>query len=169
LEEAGGQVGWGGYLEQRDLYRGFDHFNPDAQEAREYHLGVDFWAGEGTSVHAPWEGVIHSWAERAAPGDYGPVILIMHQFGDKEVASLFGHLCLSSLDGLYEGKPIDRGDLIGYLGSPRENGGYAPHLHFQMIYDLQGFRGDYPGVCSLGDLPYYRRNCPDPMEFLQYF
>ena len=169
LGEVNGQAGWGGYLEQRNLYRGFDNFNPDTQECREYHLGIDFWADAGTGVYAPLDGVIHSWADRATAGDYGPVILLVHRLRDREVHSLFGHLSRDSLQGLYEGKPIRRGDFIGSLGSPAENGGYAPHLHFQLIYDLQGFRGDYPGVCSLSELPYYRRNCPDPMEVLRYF
>ena len=169
MGETGGLIGWGGYLEQRDLYRGFDNFNTDTREVREIHLGVDFWAAAGTGVHAPWDGVIHSWADRTVPGDYGPVILLVHQIGDREVHSLFGHLSRGSLEGLYEGKPISRGDLIGHLGASGVNGGYAPHLHFQLIYDLQGIRGDYPGVCSLAELPFYRLNCPDPMALLGYF
>ena len=169
LEETNGKVGWGGYLEQRNLYRGFDNFNPRTQEPREYHLGVDFWAASGTSVHAPWDGVVHSWANRTALGDYGPVILLVHHVEDRAVASLFGHLSGSSLQGLHEGKVFRRGDLIGFLGTLGENGGYAPHLHFQLIYDLQGYQGDYPGVCSLPELPFYRQNCPDPMQMLGYF
>jgi len=169
LRASGGQVGWGGYLEKRNLYRGFDNFNPDAKQAREYHLGVDFWAAAGTGVYAPWEGSIHSWSDRTTPGDYGPVILLEHRFGEKTVYSLYGHLSRSSLQGVYEGKPIRKGGLIGHLGSSQVNGGYAPHLHFQLIYDLQGFRGDYPGVCSLAELPFFRQNCPDPMEWLGYF
>ncbi|MGB5188485.1 MAG: peptidase M23, partial [Robiginitalea sp.] len=57
---------------------------------------------------------------------------------------------------------------IGRLGSAKENGGYAPHLHFQLIRDLEGFRGDYPGVCALQQLEFYRQNCPDPMKYLNY-
>lgn len=169
LGEVHYKVGWGGYLERRNLYRDFQNFNPGAQQAREYHLGIDFWADAGTSVHAPWAGTIHSWADRAIPGDYGPVILILHKLPDREVVSLYGHLSRNSLGGLHRGKPIARGELIGYLGTPEENGGYAPHLHFQLIHDLQGHRGDYPGVCSRADLDYYRQNCPDPMPLLGYF
>ena len=168
LRQENGLVAWGGYLEKRDLYRDFVHFNPDAKDAREYHLGIDFWADAGTGVYAPWGGVVHSWAHRTAPGDYGPVILMEHRLENTKVYSLFGHLSIASLKGLSGGKPFRRGDLIGQLGTLEENGGYAPHLHFQLIYDLGGFRGDYPGVCSFSDLPFYSRNCPDPMEMLQY-
>jgi hypothetical protein len=168
LRQENGLVAWGGYLEKRDLYRGFEHFNQVEGHAREYHLGIDFWADEGTGVYAPWSGVVHSWAHRTAPGDYGPVILTEHRLGNSKVYVLFGHLSIANLNGLSRGKPIGRGDLIGYLGSSAENGGYAPHLHFQLIYDLGGMRGDYPGVCSFSELPFYSRNCPDPMEMLQY-
>ena len=169
LREENGQVAWGGYLEKRDLYRDFKHFNPDVEAAREYHLGVDFWADAGTGVYAPWDCTVHSWAHRTAAGDYGPVILMVHQLENTKVYSLFGHLSITSLQGLCEGKPFRRGDLIGHLGSSGENGGYAPHLHFQLIYDLQDFRGDYPGVCTFSDLSFFSRNCPGPMELLQYF
>ena len=44
----------------------------------------------------------------------------------------------------------------------KENGDYPPHLHFQIILDIENFYGDYPGVCSENDLKYYSQNCPDP-------
>ncbi|MFZ9004969.1 MAG: peptidoglycan DD-metalloendopeptidase family protein, partial [Robiginitalea sp.] len=169
LREENGQVAWGGYLEKRELYRDFKQFNPAGGQAREYHLGVDFWAGAGTGVYAPWDGTVHSWAHRTSPGDYGPVILFEHRLDNVTVYSLFGHLSIASLQGLYEGKPIRRGDLIGHLGSSGENGGYAPHLHFQLMYHLQDFRGDYPGVCTLSDLLFFSENCPDPIQMLRYF
>lgn len=169
LREVHGQVAWGGYLEHRNLYRDFKHFNAQVEQAREYHLGVDFWADAGTGVYAPWDGTVHSWAHRTEPGDYGPVILLFHRLEEFQGYSLFGHLSTDSLRGLYAGKPFRRGDLMAHLGTPGENGGYAPHLHFQLIFDLQGYRGDYPGVCAFSDLPFFRGNCPDPMEMLGYF
>jgi len=51
------------------------------------------------------------------------------------------------------------------LGKPDENGGWPPHLHFQLIRDMQGFVGDYPGVCAKQDLTFYANNCPDPSAF----
>lgn len=169
LRDESGKVAWGGYLEHRALYRDFRHFNPEVEEPREYHLGVDFWTEAGTGVHTPWDGTVHSWAHRTAPGDYGPVILMEHRLEHTQVYSLFGHLSMASLQGLHAGRSFRRGDRIGHLGTPRENGGYAPHLHFQLIYDLQGYQGDYPGVCAFSDLPFFRQNCPDPMKVLRYF
>ena len=47
------------------------------------------------------------------------------------------------------------------------NGDYAPHLHFQIIKDVQDFVGDYPGVCSKMDLEFYKKNCLDPELLLR--
>jgi murein DD-endopeptidase MepM/ murein hydrolase activator NlpD len=165
----GADVLYGGYLERRRLYKDFTHFNPKGKYAREYHLGVDFWAPSGTGIYAPWAGKVSSWANRSLPGDYGPVIILEHQRADRKLFSLYGHLSVDSLEGLYEGMPVRAGRCIARLGSVAENGGYAPHLHFQLIWDLQGYQGDYPGVCALPDLPFYGQNCPDPMDLLGYF
>jgi len=169
LAEVQGLVAYGGYLEKRTLYKGFDHFRADKRQEREYHLGVDFWAPAGTSIHTPWKGRVHSWANRMLPGDYGPVIILEHHPADGPLYSLFGHLATKSLDGLFRGKLFEAGQRIGWLGNKEENGGYAPHLHFQFIRDLQGFKGDYPGVCAFRDLGFYRQNCPDPLPLLDFF
>ena len=169
LTRTGGLVAFGGYLEKRRLYTGFKHFQTDRTQSREYHLGIDFWAPSGTGVHAPWAGTIHSWANRALPGDYGPVVILEHNGEDGNFYSLYGHLSLPSLMGLSQGKPIQGGQCLGHLGTPHENGGYAPHLHFQIIRDLQGLEGDYPGVCTRSDLPFYSQNCPDPLPMLGFF
>jgi murein DD-endopeptidase MepM/ murein hydrolase activator NlpD len=161
-------VAFGGYLEKRGLYTGFEHFNKSEAAGREFHLGVDFWAPSGTSVHTPWAGRVHSWANRIIPGDYGPVVILQYEILGEHLYGLYGHLSLQSLSGLSEGMEFQAGEKIGSLGTARENGGYAPHLHFQLIRDMQGFQGDYPGVCAFSDLVYYRQNCPDPMKFLNY-
>jgi hypothetical protein len=74
-------------------------------------------------------------------------------------------LASTDLEGLYEGMPISLGQVICHLGEPHENGGWPPHLHFQLIRDMQGFHGDYPGVCSQRDVAFYAENCPDPATF----
>jgi murein DD-endopeptidase MepM/ murein hydrolase activator NlpD len=74
---------------------------------------------------------------------------------------------LESLDGKTEGAAVKKGAIIGQLGAPPVNGDYAPHLHFQIIGNLQGKKGDYPGVCSKTDLGFYKENCPDPNLLLK--
>ena len=70
------------------------------------------------------------------------------------------------LAALKVGAAIAAGQLLCHLGKPAENGGWPPHVHFQLIRDMQGWQGDYPGVCSQQDVGFYAKNCPDPKLFL---
>ena len=166
LAEHKAKVGYGGYLEKRGIYNRSENFKVVNQDERDIHLGVDFWAEEGTSVVAPWDGKIHSFRNNVGFGNYGPTIILSHDFDGFKFHTLYGHLSLESLNGLDKGDVIKAGTIIGTLGSPSINGDYPPHLHFQIIYDLEGNSGDYPGVCSLTDLKHYELNCPDPCIFL---
>ena len=69
---------------------------------------------------------------------------------------------LVSFEKLKVGQGFKQGDKIATLGDANINGDYPPHLHFQIIKDIQGYKGDYPGVCSESDLGYYKGNCPNP-------
>lgn len=155
------RVAYGGYLERRNLYNGNEAFL-EGEERRDVHLGVDFWAEAGTAVLAPIDGEVHSFKNNAIKGDYGPTIILRHTIKGVVFQSLYGHLSLESLDGLYEGKPFKKGKVLATLGRPKVNVNYAPHLHFQLILDLQGMQGDYPGVCRVSEKGFYRANCPDP-------
>lgn len=130
LSETGAAVAFGGYLEPRMLYRHFGHFEGTGSPVRNIHLGVDFWAPVGTEVHCPYPGKVHSFANRAFPGDYGPVILLEHEVDGTPLYSLYGHLSAASLRGLEKGRRFEAGELLGDLGYRQENGGYEPHLHF---------------------------------------
>ena len=81
--------------------------------------------------------------------------------------TLYGHLSLKSISHLKVGMAFKQGELLGDLGGANINGDYPPHLHFQIIKDLQNFNGDYPGVCNKNDLGFYLRNCPDPNLLLK--
>ena len=162
------RVAFGGYLERRGLYDSFHHFRDAPGKTRNIHLGVDFWAPDGTQVLSPFPGYIHSWSSRPDPGDYGAVLIMEHHLQWGAFYTLYGHLSHQSLNGLVAGRFLQAGVPLGLLGGERENGGYYPHLHFQVIRDLQDHSGDYPGVCAEADLGFYRQNCPDPLPFLGY-
>lgn len=162
IRAAGGLVAYGGYLEQRKLYTKSDHFNPKGEAPRNIHLGVDFWAREATSVHAPIEGIVHSMADNKEPGNYGPTVILSHGEGLNRFYTLYGHLSRNSLNSLTVGSLKKAGEKLGRIGAVKENGGYAPHLHFQLIRDIGNFKGDYPGVCTEASRAYYSNNCPDP-------
>ena len=160
----GGNCGIGGYLEERVIYRRSSHYE-NSDNPRCMHLGVDIWMSAGTDVFAFAEGIIHSVAINDTYGDYGGTIILEHQFNKSKLYSLYGHLSHESIANARVGGIINQSEQIGQLGTWDENGNWPAHLHFQLILDLQGSLGDYPGVCSKTDLPFYQENCPNPMSF----
>lgn len=169
LEKHQAYVAYGGYLEKRNIYQTSDHFNNSApvEEIRNIHLGIDFWAPGGTKVIAPFKGKVHSFANNNILGDYGPTIILEHETKNGIFYTLYGHLSLDSLKNLEVGDLILPNQKFASFGGPEVNGNYAPHLHFQVIFNLEGMHGDYPGVCCQKDLAHYSSNCPDPMEFIK--
>jgi murein DD-endopeptidase MepM/ murein hydrolase activator NlpD len=168
LQSAGAKYGIGGYGEHRTVYsrsRVFD--DPSGGEPRRLHLGTDIWGTAGTPVYAPMDGVVHSFAFNNAYGDYGATIILRHTIGETILHSLYGHLSLRDLDGLDEGKPVLAGTEIAHFGVPAENGHWPPHLHFQLILDMENKQGDYPGVCRYSEREKYLSNCPDPDSILR--
>lgn len=167
-QQQGATIAYGGYLEVRNLYKRSGHFNQeDPNTERNIHLGVDFWAGAGTAVVAPLSGILHSFQDNKGMGDYGPTIIIEHELEGEQFYTLYGHLNRASLEGITVGQRINAGQVFAQLGTAEVNGDYAPHLHFQIIRDLQGKQGDYPGVCSQQGLAFYQQNCPNPALLLQ--
>lgn len=162
------KVAFGGYNEVRNIYKRSGHFyteNPN--DERNIHLGVDFWCAAGTEVLAVLNGVVHSFNDNTAFGDYGPTILLEHKQSNIVFYTLYGHLSVASLQDLKVGMPITQGQVIGTLGDARVNGNYAPHLHFQIIRDVEGGFGDYKGVTSLNDKEKDLKNCPNPNLLLK--
>ncbi|MDW5290385.1 peptidoglycan DD-metalloendopeptidase family protein [Formosa sp. PL04] len=168
LKQYHGKVGYGGYLEVRDLYKRSTYFNSeDKVTERNIHLGIDLWCDAGTSVLAVLKGTVHSFRNNTNYGDYGPTIILKHAVSNVEFYTLYGHLSLESISKLKVGQMVAQGQKIGDLGTSKINGDYPPHLHFQIIKDIQTYSGDYPGVCSPLDLEFYRVNCPDPNVLLK--
>jgi len=164
------KVAYGGYLEQRKLYDRSDYFQADRPEdKRNIHLGIDLWCAAGTEVLSPLDGLVHSFQENTNYGDYGPTLILQHDLGGHIFHTLYGHLSRESLAEKKIGQNITTGEVIACLGEPAVNGDYAPHLHFQIIRDMQGNKGDYPGVCSKATLDFYKDNCPDPNLLLKIY
>ncbi len=78
-------------------------------------------------------------------------------------------MSLESLKDKKVGDVIKQGQQIANLGLPPVNGDYAPHLHFQIIIDIENNFGDYAGVCSPTKLDFYTKNCPDPNLLLKIY
>ncbi|TRX35690.1 peptidoglycan DD-metalloendopeptidase family protein [Flavobacterium restrictum] len=161
------KVGFGGYNEERNLYKRSTVFKDSDTEERNIHIGLDVWIAAGTPVLAAIDGSIHSFANNANLGDYGPTIILEHQLENLTFYTLYGHLSLESLTNLTVGTFFEKGQQIATLGESTVNGDYAPHLHFQIIHDLGAKKGDYPGVSSKNELAFYLKNCPDPNLLLK--
>ncbi len=161
-------IAFGGYLERRSLYKRSKHFNKAGSLiGRNIHLGIDLWCETDTPVLAVFDGLIHSFSDNTNFGDYGPTIVLKHCIKDVVFYSLYGHLSRSSIKSLIKNTQITQGQVIGNVGCSDINGDYAPHLHFQIIKDIQDYLGDYPGVSSEIDLPFYIENCPNPNLILK--
>jgi murein DD-endopeptidase MepM/ murein hydrolase activator NlpD len=155
----------GGYGQDRNLYTQ-PLFAPEGEEPRTVHLGIDIFAPAGADVFAPVDGCVHSFQVNDKPGDYGPTIILEHPAGAEKFHTLYGHLSRDSLKGLKHGDAFMAGERIASLGTKRENGGWPPHLHFQIILDIGKARGDYPGVCKRSERAHWLSISPDPAPLL---
>ncbi len=166
LDRAGARTGLGRYAEARLLYPG-EAF-ADSGEQRTVHLGVDLFAEAGREIRAPLAGRIHSLADNDRDHDYGPTIVLEHRTeSGQPFFTLYGHLERSSLDGVRPGQSVEKGQRIGALGRREENGGWPPHLHFQIIVDLLAWEGDFPGVAAPGQREVWTSLSPDPNLILR--
>lgn len=157
-------VAHGGYLEKRALYRHSARFQQGA--VRDTHMGVDLWAPAGTSVHAVMDGVIHSFANNSDTGNYGPTLILEHDWQGKKLYSLYGHLAISDMADWFVGRRFRESELIAHLGTPSENGGYSPHLHFQVMTSMLDFNGDFVGVLAQEQIAEYEHIILDPNIFI---
>ena len=183
------RYGIGGYGEHRALYARSKHFDQalpvagsedprspatgadsgadPATEPRRLHLGIDIWGPAGTKIMSPLDGIVHSFAFNNNDSDYGATLIITYHLKGFSFHILYGHLSLNSLKNLHEGQRVLKGEVIAEMGMRFENGNWPPHLHFQLITDMQGWKGDYPGVCKFSEKEKWLANCPDPDGILQ--
>ena len=169
LQKNDAKVAFGGYKEERNLYKSSPLFNEDENEERNIHIGMDLWIKAGTPILAAVDGTVHGFDFNAGKGNYGPTIILKHCVENETFYTLYGHLSMESIENLEIGTVFKKGQKMATLGDASVNGGYAPHLHFQIIKDIKNCLGDYPGVCSKNDLDYYLENCPDPNSLLRIY
>lgn len=152
----------GGYLEVRPFYS-TDAYHAKLGKSRTTHLGIDFWLPAGTAVHAVLPGTVFCVHDNDHEKDYGPTLILSHEVEGRVLFfTLYGHLSRSTIRFLKIGQQIEKGDLIGYLGTEQENGNWVPHLHFQLILDMLENTHDFPGVMYPDEIRVWRSICPDP-------
>ena len=165
MEKAGAQIGIGQYDEARYFYTSpeFSTGKNITDEYRTVHLGLDLFVEVETPVLAPLNGTVYAFADNAAAQDYGPVIILAHQTGGGETFyTLYGHLSKESLLALKVGQVVQKGQQFASTGKADVNGGWTPHLHFQIITDLLGLGCDFPGVAAAHNREVWKSLCPNP-------
>ncbi len=188
LSTSDGQTapGLGRYDETRAFYTtdAYEVRGNEGPEWRSIHIGLDIFMEPGTSVFAPLDGVVHSFQDNANDRDYGPTIILEHRVRphphplplgggdgggvDPELVfyTLYGHLTRRSLDGLHTGQAVKAGQAFCEIGPMPENGNWSPHLHFQVILDMLGWKGDFPGVAFPEKRAVWKSISPDPWLLL---
>ena len=157
--------GIGKYLEDRKTYDHSDLFAGPVR--RTVHLGIDLAFSAGVEVLCPFDATMHSFKDNVGNGNYGPTIILEHRLEGITFYTLYGHLSRQSLRNISVGQNLAKGQPFGQVGDYPENGNWPPHLHFQIITDMQGNDGDYPGVCAITVVEKYAVLCPDPNLILQ--
>ncbi len=178
LEDYGAEYATGGYGETRPVYTtdAFAEVGNEGPRWRTVHLGLDVWGPAGTPVFAPLPGRVHSLGvDRAARG-YGPTLILEHALPDgTPFYTLYGHLSEDSLEkysaseergnGPIPKLRVRKGEEIARFGGPGENGGWPPHLHFQVMTDMLGNEADFPGVAFPERAEGMLALCPPPYPF----
>ncbi len=162
IEASNASVGIGRYNEARLMYVGAQ-YKTSTFESRTIHLGMDLFSASGTPIYAPVDGKVHALKNNNRPYDNGPTIILKHQTDEGfSFFTLYAHLTEDSLDSLKEGDSVTTGQEIARIGEYPSNGGWPPHLHFQIILDMFDFEGDYYGVCAPNQRSLWTNLCPDP-------
>ena len=151
----------GVYASAAPFMTGFAAYGRD-EVGIEYHAAEDYDQPPGTPVYAMADGRV---SFSGPMGGYGWLVIVDHP--QDNLYSLYGHLSPSRWE--IEPGPVEKGELLGYLGDPDENGGSAeqplrPHLHFGV---RAGQRADYPGMGEWRWMAGWIRYCPQDLGWLQ--
>jgi murein DD-endopeptidase MepM/ murein hydrolase activator NlpD len=87
-----------------------------------FHQGLDIATEKGRPVYATANGVVDS---ASYSGQYGNLIVLRHEFG---LVTKYGHLSRFSVK---TGDTVQRGQIIGYVGSTGRSTG--AHLHYEVL------------------------------------
>jgi murein DD-endopeptidase MepM/ murein hydrolase activator NlpD len=159
--------GLGLYGENRTVYASAQFADQASDERRTVHLGIDVFARAGTPVYAPYAGKVLYITYNADPLDYGHTLILQHD-GPVPFYTLYGHLGASLPALLAAGDQVVAGQVIAHLGDWPENGGWAPHLHFQIMTTmLEQTEGNFFGGGHASLWPVWSQICPDPNLILR--
>lgn len=164
LTQAKARYAIGLYGEDRACYQAPMFDSPGCAEKRSVHLGLDIFTQAQEPIRAPIEGRVFSLEYNAGKLDYGYTLILIHKIPGHDCSfyTLYGHLSQRTMKQVSLGDKVEAGQIIGYLGDHHENGGWSPHLHFQIIIDLLSCTGDFYGACEPSMWHLWQKICPDP-------
>ena len=125
------------------------------------HMGIDIGGPVGTPVRSVADGTVAFSGYNSADGDYGHTVITHHSIQGQDLWILYGHLDAASTKNCPPGKSISAGEVIAWFGDRKENGGWPPHLHFQLSY-CRPTSHDLPGVVTLEEREQALQDFPDP-------
>ncbi len=125
------------------------------------HMGIDIGAPAGTNVKSFYDGEIFLFKNNNLKLDYGYTIITKHNFNNHNLYALYGHLSKSSILNKTVGQKIRSGETLAYVGEKEENGGWPPHVHFQLSV-IEPKECDLPGVVSKKHHALALKIFPDP-------
>lgn len=137
-------------------------FHPILKVWRPHH-GLDYSAPTGTPVSSIGSGVVTFKGWR---GGYGNLVEIKHKNNFK---TRYGHLSRFA-KGLYKGKKVKMGELIGYVGSTGLSTG--PHLHFELHKNgtpINPFKVKIPRAPSVAKqyLTDFKQHCDSLLRYIE--
>lgn len=162
-------ISLGLYGEPRLVYTSPDFYAGPSQHdnRRTVHLGVDVFTAAACPVHAPLAATVVQVANHKAHLDYGGFIILRHATpSGTAFYTLYGHLNPLVAHQLTIGQHIEQGEAFAQLGEPSGNGGWDPHLHFQLILDKDIIGANWAGVADPDDLLFWYALCPNPAMLL---
>jgi len=164
MRHAGARYAIGLYGERREVYTTGQFESAASDQRRSVHLGIDLFVPAGTPLHAPLAGTVVSVQDNDMPLDYGPTVIVEHRCGEDGPPfwTLYGHLARSTLTMVAPGQRVEPGQPIGEIGDRAVNGGWTPHLHFQLITDLLGETDNFNGAGEPGNMDVWGAISPDP-------
>ena len=145
----------------------YDEYRPNMYNTnifdgiRNIHMGIDIGGPVGTSCMAFTDGVISHYGYNPEPGDYGNVVITKHRISQITIWALYGHLDYLSIVNKSVGQRVSAGEMIGNFGNNKVNGGWEPHLHFQLSL-VEPLTHDLPGVVSSEGREQALLDYPDP-------
>lgn len=160
-------LGIGPWGEARTVYSGEMFVSRLIENTRRTrHLGLDLFMAAGTKIYTPLAATVVSVELEKDPLGYGCLVALRHEPEDgPSFVTLWGHLAHEALARLRPGDRLDAGALVGEMGAPHENGGWAPHLHLQISADDRLCATEILGVGEERYLAVWAELFPDASTF----